>query len=281
MDVINLGPGDSANHQKWRGRRRLPPSPRSRTSWLPLWSKYGLQLDSPDVDSLASAPHLLQLPPSAFTQSLVISPCALSLAVQFDSINLKTRSLPKFVMECKRQNSNAFTIKIDITKSLVAYPNPISEETRIPPAMAVAELLEAADMFDFISAEETPLSLTPPQRQLRDILLKHAWTTLYCGASNGRAGRLVQGCKGVAKTTTFMMVQGILSTLLPHENLVFFASLREQPNVFETFAKAYAQRRGLDEAPLWQSFEEQGKLRMRRRQLREPASQLSLQELQH
>ncbi|EDQ88130.1 uncharacterized protein MONBRDRAFT_37663 [Monosiga brevicollis MX1] len=190
--------------------------------------------------------------PSISTQLDVLA----ALVEQFDSINLKTRSLPKFVMECKRQNSTAFTIKIDITKSLVAYPNPISEETRIPPAMAVAELLEAADMFDFISADETPLSLTPPQRQLRDILLKHAWTTLYCGSSNGGAGRLVQGCKGVAKTTTFMMVQGILSTLLPNENLVFFASLRAQSNVFETFAKAYAQRRRLDEAPLWQSFED-------------------------
>jgi hypothetical protein len=154
-----------------------------------------------------------------------------------------TKKFADVVRGEKEKNKGAFQVTIDLTSPFVCQRSSLELNGEEPNCLN--DLLEAADLFEFCSPDGTPLKLTTQQTGVRDKLLEHVCKVLYNKRSfNNGAGRLVLGRKGVAKTTTLMMVQAILSSLLPSKHLVFFCSLGRYPDVMALFQEVSRIRLG-------------------------------------
>lgn len=163
-------------------------------------------------------------------------------------------TLRSIAAEKKEENDVAFRITIETTADFVCTQYLGFNETK---PKSHVDLVEAADLFEFYKRDGAPLKLTSRQTKMRNLLLEHAYNVLYTEGFSAGAGRLVLGRKGVAKTTTLMMVQAILGALLPSKYLIFFCSVAKYSDVVSPFKAAQVVRHKVDKTSVtWTTIQD-------------------------
>lgn len=147
------------------------------------------------------------------------------------------------VEAAKKAHPATFTLVIDPSVPEACSGNVWPKGHELPEPRTAEDFCAAADLVELKTAAGTPLTLTAQQLELRNHLLNHVYRIVFiCVGGNGGAGRLLLGRKGTGKTTVLLVLQGVLSLLLPPSVIVFFASADANCDFFSTIRRAINKR---------------------------------------